>query len=143
MLKSEYKKDKYNKTYLMKDEKRDFCLFKVGFATDMKQRIYAYTTHNPMIECISYVNTLAKSEKKIEEQFHDEILKRGYTFINAQIDGKKTEWFKVYYDDPFYNELIEKGLCAFDCGKNRKNQGAFTLEKKLSSAEEIAKWLDL
>jgi hypothetical protein len=41
------------------------------------------------------------------------------------MDGKKTEWFKVSYDDPFYAELMARGLCAFKCGERRKNYGEF------------------
>jgi hypothetical protein len=118
-----------NITYLMKDEKREFCLFKVGFASNLMSRVYQYTTHNPLNECISYVETMEKSKKKVEEIFHEEIIKRGYTFVNAKIDNKKTEWFKVSYDDPFYTELNEKGLCAFNCGKRRKDHGAFIVIK--------------
>ena len=118
-----------NETYLMKDEKRNYALFKAGFAKDLKTRIYAYTTHNPEVQCISHVKTMAKSGKKIEEMFHEEILRRGYEMVLATIDGKKTEWFKVNYDDPFYTELCEKGLNAFSCGKRRKNCGNYVLTR--------------
>ena len=115
-----------NTLYLMKDEKRHFCLFKVGFTANLNQRLYAYTTANPYAECISTVHTQERSERSIEKTFHDEIIKRGYEIVIASIDNKKTEWFKVEYDDPFYMELTEKGLNAFKCGKNRKNYGAYT-----------------
>lgn len=118
-----------NMIYLMKDEKRDFALFKVGFASNLMTRIYAYTTHNPLNECISTVNTRESSKRKVEEMYHSEIIKLGYKFVNAKIDNKKTEWFKVNYDDPFYTELCEKGLNAFKCGKNRKNYGTYILVK--------------
>lgn len=115
-----------NTIYLIKDEKKDFALFKVGFASALRTRLYAYTTHNPLAECISYVKTQEKSGRKVEKMFHDEIISRGYDFAIAKIDGKKTEWFKVDYNDPFYNELIAKGFNAFQCGKNRKDNGTFT-----------------
>lgn len=118
-----------NKIYLMKDEKRNFAMFKAGFATNLESRVYAYTTHNPLVECISFMNTRKASKHKTESMFHEEIKRRGYKFVEAVIDGKKTEWFIVSYDDPFYTELCEKGLNAFTCGKRRKNQGCYVLQK--------------
>lgn len=109
-----------NTIYLMLDEKKDFALFKVGFAGTLMTRLYAYTTHNPLCNCISYVHTMEKSKRTVENAFHNEIVKKGYNFINATMDDKKTEWFKVEYNDPFYSELKEKGLSAFQCGKTRK-----------------------
>ena len=120
----------YNEIYLMVDEKRHYPLVKPGFASDLEKRIYAYTTHNPEVRCISHVHTMKKSEKKVEKLFHAEMVRRGYTTITAVIDGKSTEWFKLSYDDPFYNEIMEKGLCAFTCGKRRKNYGEFHKESK-------------
>lgn len=116
-----------NSIYLMKDEKRNFALFKVGFTTNLDQRIYQYTTHNPLIECISYVNTQERSRRSVETTYHKEILKKGYAFIRATMDDKETEFFKVYYDDPFYKELCSKGLKAFECGRSRKDLGCFVL----------------
>ena len=95
-----------NEIYLMKDEKRNCVLFKAGFAKKLDDRIYQYTTHNPMCECISHVKTRESSRHKVEKMFHEEIARRGYEFIDAVIDGKHTEWFKVEYNDPFYTELF-------------------------------------
>lgn len=114
-----------NQLYLMKDEKRNYCLFKVGFAKDLQKRVYQYTTHNPAVECISFLQTMEKTGRKLEKTFHEEIEKMGYEFISANIDGKQTEWFKVSYEDKFFDELCEKGLNAFKSGKNRKNYGVF------------------
>ena len=109
----------------MKDEKRKYCLFKVGFAKNLKKRVDQYTTHNPEVECISFLQTMEKTGRKLEKTFHEEIKQMGYEFVTAVIDGKTTEWFKVSYDDKFYNELCAKGLSAFKSGKNRKNYGVF------------------
>ena len=114
-----------NTLYLMKDEKRNYCLFKVGFTSDLETRIRLYTTHNPEVECVSVVKTQLKSGRNIEKMFHDEIKARGYEFVPATIDGKRTEWFKVPYSDEFFGELSAKGLNAFKCGKNRKNHGEY------------------
>ena len=67
-----------NTLYLMKDEKRHFCLFKVGFTANHNQRLYAYTTANPYAECISTVHTQERSERS----------------LIPSIAKKKTEWFK-------------------------------------------------
>lgn len=119
-----------NSLYLMKDEKRDYAIFKVGFAKDMTKRIHQYTTHNPEVQCISTVKTQLSSNRNVEKLFHKEIERKGYEFVTAIIDGKKTEWFKVPYSDPFFGELNAKGLNAFECGKNRKNYGTFTIKIK-------------
>ena len=114
-----------NKLYLMKDEKRKYCLFKIGFAKDLQKRVYQYTTHNPAVECISFLQTMEKTGRALEKTFHKEIEKMGYEFISATIDGKQTEWFKVSYEDKFFDKLCEKVLNALKSGKNRKNYGIF------------------
>jgi hypothetical protein len=68
---------------------------------------------------------MEKTGRRLEKTFHEEIEKMGYEFISAVIDGKQTEWFKVSYEDKFFDELCEKGLNAFKSGKNRKNYGVF------------------
>ena len=116
-----------NELYLMIDEKRNYALVKAGFAKNIESRIYAYTTHNPEVRCVSHVKTQLKSKREVEKMFHEEIIKRDYEMVTAIIDGKKTEWFRVSYEDPFYSELCEKGLCAFNCGKRRKNYGELVI----------------
>ena len=112
---------------LMIDEKRYYALVKPGFAKDLTKRIYAYTTHNPEVRCVSHIKTQLKSKREVEKMFHEEVIQRGYEMVTATIDGKKTEWFKISYEDPFYAELCEKGLCAFKCGKRRKNYGELVI----------------
>ena len=118
-----------NYIYLMKDEKKDFALFKVGFTSDMEQRFKSYATHNPLIECISYIRTYEKSKRFVETMIHQEIESKDYKFITAKINGKTTEFFKVDYNDSFYKELNEKGLNAFKFTKNRKNLGCYILSE--------------
>jgi hypothetical protein len=110
-----------NKIYLMTMETKDCAFFKVGFSGNLIQRFLAYATHNPICRCISTNDTYAKSKRTVETAYHNEILAKGYDFAISSLNGKKTEWFKVAYDDPFYTELITKGLQAFKTGKNRKN----------------------
>jgi hypothetical protein len=114
-----------NVIYLMMDEKKNHVLVKPGFASDLASRMRAYTTHNPEVRCISYVKTQEKSKHFVEGLFHKELISMGYKRIYGVMNGVKTEWFKIAYDDPFYCELCELGLCAFKCGKRRKNYGEF------------------
>ena len=118
-----------NTIYMMMDEKRHFALVKIGFTSNLESRIYQYTTHNPLIECISVVNTMEKSKRKVEKMFHEEVEKMGLEFVTAVIDGKTTEWFKVDYNSQLYTDIREKGLNAFKSGKSRKNLGTFVLVK--------------
>lgn len=117
-----------NSIYLMLDEKKDFALFKVGFASNLFQRMIYYATHNAGAQCIDYVKTQVKSKHQVEKQFHTEIKARGYNFYKSSLTGSYTEWCKISYDDPFYTELKSKGLNAFRCGKRRKNYGEFKVE---------------
>lgn len=114
-----------NYVYLMMDEKREYALFKPGFASDIAKRMNQYTTYNPEVRCISHIKTMDKSQHFVEGLFHKEFTARGYERLFGTMNGKKTEWFRVNYDDPFYAELCELGLCAFKCGKGRKNYGEF------------------
>lgn len=120
-----------NNIYLMRDQKMNYNLYKVGFTKNLEKRVYAYTTANPEACCISFAFTQDRSKRKVEKLFHDEITERGYEFMTATIDGKKTEWFRVYRDDPFCKELDEKGLNAFNTGKNRKTYGELIINKKV------------
>lgn len=113
-------------TYLMMDEKKDFALFKIGFASKLMTRIYAYTTHNPLAECICYMQTREKSKRNLEKAFHAEIKSLELEFICATIDGKKTEWFKVEYDNPLYESLKTKGLVVLKSGRGHR---CYTLQK--------------
>lgn len=114
-----------NTIYLMIDEKNGFAAIKIGFATDMKKRLYQYTTHNPFVYCRDTVKTQAKSGRDIEKSFHNEMLARGYAPVTARMDGKRTEWFIISYSDPFYAEIQSKGLMAFTTGRNRKSTGGW------------------
>lgn len=118
-----------NTIYLMLDEKKDFALFKVGFASNLFNRMPQYATHNAGTECIDYVKTQLKSKRHVEKKFHMEVKAQGYSFYKSPITGSYTEWFQVSYNDPFYTALKIKGLNAFQCGKYRKSYGGFKVEE--------------
>ena len=109
-----------NSIYLMIDEKRTFCLVKVGYTKDIKDRVHQYTTHNPLVECFGYIKTQQRSGRNIEVLLHKELVARGYKKVNAIIDNKITEWFAVDYNDEFYNILTDKSLNAFKATKNHR-----------------------
>lgn len=109
-----------NSIYLMIDEKKTFCLVKVGYTQDIDQRVYSYTTHNPLAECFGYIKTQDRSGRKIEALLRKELKARGYRQVNAIIDNKTTEWFAIDYNDEFYTILIDKSLNAFRATKNHK-----------------------
>jgi hypothetical protein len=112
-----------NRIYLMVDEKKSHALVKVGFTSNIWQRIIAYVTHNPEVKCLGTIEIQQRTKRAVEKQFHTEITNKGYKFVYGQIISKKTEWFIVEYNDPFYKEILDKGLNAFDTGKNRKFKG--------------------
>lgn len=110
-----------NCVYLMIDEKRNGCAFKVGFTSDMDKRYIQYTTHNAGIQCISRIATYGKSKHNVETMIHAEIAKR----VEGWNKRSNHEWFMVSYDDPWYSELCERGLLAFTCTKGRKELGGY------------------
>lgn len=107
-----------NYVYLLKDEKRDYCLFKVGFTKDIEKRMKTYATYNPTTQLINYCQTKEISKCKIEKAFQKEVNKKGFAFVLSNMHTL-TEWFAVPYNSEFYNELCTKGLGAFKNGKNR------------------------
>lgn len=106
--------------YLMKDEKRNACLFKVGFTADLDRRLLHYATHNPTIELVSVVVTYSKTKHRLETEIKDEITKMGYEFIISELNKVKTEWFAVPYDSELYKRLTAEGLKVFKACKRRK-----------------------
>ena len=104
----------------MIDEKRTFCLIKVGYTKDIKKRVYQYTTHNPFVKCFGYIKTQNRSGRNIEVLLHKELTARGYRQVKANMDSKTTEWFVVDYNDEFYNILTDKSLNAFKATKSHK-----------------------
>lgn len=107
-----------NYVYLLKDEKRNYCLFKIGFTKDLEKRLKAYATYNPTVELINFCQTKAIRKHATEKAFHKEVEEKGYGFVSSAFKIR-TEWFVVPYDSELYNELSTKGLSAFKNGKNR------------------------
>ena len=99
--------------YLLKMEAKNGNYYKAGFTNDLIARFRPYGTHNPIVKCIETVQTYKKTKRQLENEIHAEILKKGYRFVNAEIDGKKTEWF-------FVPEGTEISLTEFKCCKYRK-----------------------
>lgn len=106
--------------YLMKDEKRAVCMFKVGYTKNIDKRMIPYITHNPMAELIDTVVTYKKTKMQLESAIHAELESWGVDMVEG-MDGTKTEWFAVDYASPLYTALCENGLKVFKACKNRKN----------------------
>lgn len=114
-----------NAVYMLIDEKRTHALVKIGFASNLSDRMDSYMTENPEIRCISYIHTMKKTKQGVERTIQKEFSAKGFERVQGRIDGRTTEWFKVSYESTFYGELLAKGLNAFQCAKNRKNYGEY------------------
>lgn len=119
-----------NSLYLMIDEKRDFALVKVGFTTDLKSRLYAYSTHNPFVVCRDTMRTQPRSERKYERMVHEEMARCGYQFARSGVDNKLTEWVVMPYDSPLYANIKACGLKAFKCLRNKKSYGEYANKRR-------------
>lgn len=113
-----------NRLYLLIDEKRYYALVKIGFTSDLKARFFSYGTCNPEIECLDTIAIQQRTNREVEKKFHEELEKMGYSRARAKIITlKKSEWFKIPYNDPFLTEIRAKGFGAFQNGKKRKSLG--------------------
>ena len=108
--------------YLLKDEKRTECLFKVGYTKDIDRRMVAYATHNPAAELLDAMVTYTKTKMQLETAIHTEIAALGCEFVTAA-DGTQTEWFRVAYDSALFADLTTKGLAVFAACQGRKSLG--------------------
>lgn len=93
--------------YLLKDEHKDYCLFKIGYAVNIENRMKQYSTHNPTTECI---DTMEVVNAKTEKLYQNYITSLGYSFLFSKVSNGKTEWFKIDYNDPNYNRLSTLGF---------------------------------
>ena len=104
--------------YLIKDEKRDGTLFKVGYATDIERRFsVGYWGHNAGMIPLEIIITYRKTKMRLETAIHKEIEAMGYEFITTP-DGITREWFFVPLGEDA--EFEHKGLAQFKACKGRK-----------------------
>ena len=103
--------------YLVKSEARNGTFFKVGFTSNLDNRMKCYSTHNPNIKLVETVVTYKKTKHNLETEVHNEIAKMGYTFHIVEINDILTEWFFVPIEKE--KEFEEKGLAQFSACKNR------------------------
>lgn len=71
---------------------------KVGFATDVKKRMYGYNTHNPHCECIDFNEECTR----IDEEIIHEIMNNDNNFSRYNA----TEWYQVNNEELL--KLIKK-----------------------------------
>ena len=103
--------------YLVKSEVRHGTFFKVGFTSNLDNRMRFYATHNPNIQLVETVVTYKKTKHNLETEIHNEIAKMGYTFHTVEINNILTEWFFVPIEKE--KEFEENGLAQFKACKNR------------------------
>lgn len=103
--------------YLVKSEVRNGTFFKVGYTTNLDNRMKGYTTHNPNIQLIETIVTYKKTKHNLETEVHEEIAEMGYKFHTVEINDILTEWFFVPIEKE--KEFEEKGLAQFKACKDR------------------------
>jgi hypothetical protein len=102
--------------YLVKSENRQGTYYKVGYTSNLVNRLIPYFTHNPSVELLETIKTYRKTNRELEVAIHSEIIEMGYTFKVAK-NGSETEWFFVPMDKE--KEFQLKGLAQFMACKNR------------------------
>lgn len=102
--------------YLISSTDQSGKWFKVGYTTNLNNRLRAYITDNPTFQLIETVETYRKTKMKLETQLHEEILERGFQFQIKM--GIETEWFHVPEEQ--LKEFERLGLQQFKCCKGRK-----------------------
>jgi hypothetical protein len=102
--------------YLMKSECREGTWYKVGYTTNLVQRLIPYFTHNPQAKLVETAKTQRKTRHALEIAIHNEIQAMGYGFKVAE-NGSITEWFFVPAGQE--KEFEHKGLAQFKAMKGR------------------------
>ena len=100
----------------MKSESRKGTWYKVGYTTNLVQRLIPYFTHNPQAELVETAKTHRKTRHALETAIHNEIKDMGYSFKVAK-NGAITEWFFVPAEQE--KEFEHKGLAQFKAMKGR------------------------
>lgn len=113
-----------NTIYLIVDKGNKMA--KIGFTSNLEQRIYAYTTANPKAYIRDYCLTHQKTGLDLERKAQHEMAKRGGRRLYASMDGKKTEWFDFEHQPEFFNNLLKNGLQALTTCRGRKSYGVYT-----------------
>lgn len=104
--------------YLISEQVRNGYNFKIGFTSNLDNRMLPYSTHNPNAELLETVVTYGKTKNALEKAVHAELKMQGIEFIHSKITGAKTEWFFLPEDKA--KTFIEKGLAQFKVCKGRK-----------------------
>ena len=103
--------------YLVKTEVRNGTFFKVGFTSNLAQRLIPYFTHNPNVELLETVKTYKKTKHSLETEIKEEIKSLGYNFKVAK-NGTITEWFFVPKENE--KDFERLGLSQFKACQNRQ-----------------------
>ena len=102
--------------YFVKSTDREGTWYKVGYTTNLVQRLVPYFTHNPCFDIVETAKTQRKTRHALETAIHSEIKAMGYSFKVAK-NGSITEWFFVPAEQE--KEFEHKGLAQFKAMKGR------------------------
>jgi len=78
--------------YCVVNCRSDPIVFKIGFTTNLNQRLRTYRTHNPLVRCLGTIEGTKESEMLLHQIF--------------AIDAISPEWFKL----TTFNEQILRRL---------------------------------
>jgi hypothetical protein len=95
--------------------------FKVGYTSNLLNRLIPYITHNPTTRLLQTVTVYGKTKRQLETAIHNEIKQLGFEFKIDERSGISTEWFAVDINSQFFNNIRLNGLQVFKNCENRKS----------------------
>lgn len=114
-----------NTVYLIKSAsfEPDKVYYKIGFTSNLRNRLLNYTTDNPSYMLLQTVEVYDKTKRHLEAELHNEIKQYGFKFQAKTIFNRDviTEWFEVKTDSEFYKMIENEGLAIFNNCKQRKS----------------------
>lgn len=109
--------------YLIIDKNN--ALVKIGYTSNLTQRIYQYTTANPKAYIRDYCKIYEKTGRSLEKQAQAELRRLGGIPVIATMDGKITEWYDLENNPMVLQGLLTDGLQALTICQGRKSLGVY------------------
>ena len=100
---------------------KDEIYFKIGYTSNLLNRLIPYITHNPSAKLLQTVTVYGKTKRQLETAIHNEIEELGLEFKIDERSGIATEWFAVNVNSQFLNDIKTNGLQVFKNCENRKS----------------------
>lgn len=112
-----------NTIYLIKSAsfEPNTVYYKVGFTSNLINRIKPYITHNPSMVLLQTAMVYEKTGRYLENAVHKEIEQLGFTFEFDKFLNIQSEWFKVSTASQFYKDIETYGLKVFRSCRQRKS----------------------